>query len=100
MEYGINQVVKIYSGGLGMLAGDYLKEASDSNVDMCASHCVMSGPASERVQKSALEEIVFTDSIPYTKRCEKVKQLTIADMFAETIRRVEDNESISSQYLV
>jgi len=36
MEYGINQVVKIYSGGLGMLAGDYLKEASDSNVDMCA----------------------------------------------------------------
>ena len=36
MEYGINQVVKIYSGGLGMLAGDYLKEASDSNVDLCA----------------------------------------------------------------
>ena len=36
MEYGINQVLKIYSGGLGMLAGDYVKEASDSNVDMCA----------------------------------------------------------------
>lgn len=36
MEYGIDQVLKIYSGGLGMLAGDYLKEASDSNVDMCA----------------------------------------------------------------
>ena len=35
MEYGINQVVKIYSGGLGMLAGDYIKEASDSNVNMC-----------------------------------------------------------------
>ena len=35
MEYGINQVVKIYSGGLGMLAGDYMKEASDSNVNMC-----------------------------------------------------------------
>ena len=35
MEYGINQVLKIYSGGLGMLAGDYMKEASDSNVDMC-----------------------------------------------------------------
>ena len=35
MEYGINQVLKIYSGGLGMLAGDYLKEASDSNVDLC-----------------------------------------------------------------
>ena len=36
MEYGLNQVLKIYSGGLGVLAGDYLKEASDSNVDMCA----------------------------------------------------------------
>jgi starch phosphorylase len=36
MEYGLNQVLKIYSGGLGMLAGDYLKEASDSNVNMCA----------------------------------------------------------------
>ena len=35
MEYGLNQVLKIYSGGLGMLAGDYLKEASDSNVNMC-----------------------------------------------------------------
>lgn len=36
MEYGLNQVLKIYSGGLGVLAGDYIKEASDSNVDMCA----------------------------------------------------------------
>ena len=36
MEYGLSQVLKIYSGGLGVLAGDYLKEASDSNVDMCA----------------------------------------------------------------
>ena len=36
MEYGIHSALKIYSGGLGMLAGDYIKEASDSNVDMCA----------------------------------------------------------------
>ncbi|MBO4964345.1 MAG: DUF3417 domain-containing protein, partial [Prevotella sp.] len=36
MEFGMTQVLKIYSGGLGMLAGDYIKEASDSNVDMCA----------------------------------------------------------------
>ena len=35
MEYGLTHVLKIYSGGLGILAGDYLKEASDSNVDMC-----------------------------------------------------------------
>ena len=77
-----------------------MKEAGALSVRACASHCVMSGPASERVQNSALEEIVFTDSIPYSHRCSKVKQLSVADMIAETIRRVVSNESISSQYLV
>jgi ribose-phosphate pyrophosphokinase len=77
-----------------------MKEAGAKTVRACASHCVMSGPASDRVQNSSLEEIVFTDSIPYTLRCPKVKQLSVADMFAETIRRVINNESISSQYLV
>lgn len=81
-------------------AADIMKQAGAKSVRACASHCVMSGPASERVQASALEEIVFTDSIPYTHRCDKVKQLSVADMFAETIRRVVNNESISSQYLV
>lgn len=81
-------------------AADIMKAAGAKSVLACASHCVMSGPASDRVQESALEEIVFTDSIPYTKRCDKVKQLSVADMFAETIRRVVSNESISSQYLV
>jgi ribose-phosphate pyrophosphokinase len=60
----------------------------------------MSGPASERVQNSALEEIVFTDSIPYSQRCAKVKQLTVAGLFAETIRLVIENKSISNQYLI
>ena len=81
-------------------AADLTTAAGAKSVRACASHCVMSGPASDRVQESALEEIVFTDSIPYTKRCDKVKQLSVADMFAETIKRVENNESISSQYLV
>jgi len=81
-------------------AADLMKEAGAKSVRACASHCVMSGPASERVQNSALEEIVFTDSIPYSQRCAKVKQLSVADMFAETIRRVLENESISDQYLV
>lgn len=81
-------------------AADIMREAGAKSVRACASHCVMSGPASDRVQDSALEEIVFTDSIPYTNRCSKVKQLSVADMFAETIRRVENNESISSQYLI
>ena len=81
-------------------AADIMKEAGANSVRAIASHCVMSGPASERVQNSQLEEIVFTDSIPYANRCAKVKQLSIADMFAETIRRVMTNESISSQYLI
>ena len=81
-------------------AADVMKEAGARSVRAIASHCVMSGPASERVQNSQLEEIVFTDSIPYSNRCAKVKQLTIADMFAETIRRVMNNESISDQYIV
>ena len=81
-------------------AADLMMASGAKSVRACASHCVMSGPASDRVQESALEEIVFTDSIPYTKRCDKVKQLSVADMFAETIRRVINNESISDQYLV
>jgi len=81
-------------------AADLMISSGALSVRACASHCVMSGPASDRVENSALEEIVFTDSIPYTQRCPKVKQLSVANMFAETIRRVINNESISSQYLV
>lgn len=81
-------------------AADVMKEAGAVSVRALASHCVMSGPASDRVQASSIEEIVFTDSIPYTQRCSKIKQLSVADMFAETIRRVIHNESISSQYLI
>ena len=81
-------------------AADLMMASGAKSVRACASHCVMSGPASDRVQESALEEIVFTDSIPYTQRCAKVKQLSVADMFAETIRRVIENESISDQYIV
>jgi ribose-phosphate pyrophosphokinase len=81
-------------------AADIMMKAGAKSVRACASHCVMSGPASERVQNSALEEIVFTNSIPYTQNCTKVKQLCVADMFAETIRRVLENKSISDQYII
>ena len=81
-------------------AADVMIAAGAKSVRACASHCVMSGPASERVDNSSLEEIVFTDSIPYNNNCPKVKQLSVAEMFAETIRRVESNQSTSSQYLV
>ena len=81
-------------------AANMMKEKGALSVRAVATHCIMSGPASERVQDSALEEIVFTDSIPYSNRCAKVKQISIADILAETIRRVENDESISSQYLI
>jgi ribose-phosphate pyrophosphokinase len=81
-------------------AADLMKANGAKTVRACASHCVMSGPASDRVQASALEEIVFTDSIPYTQRCAKVKQLSVADTFAEAIRRVIRNESISDLYII
>lgn len=70
------------------------------SVRAAASHCIMSDPASERVAGSVLEEIVFTDSIPYTKDCKKIKQVSIASLLAETIRRVQHNESISGQFII
>ena len=88
------------TAGTITMAANLMKEKGANSVRAIASHCVMSGPASERIQDSAIEEMVFTDSIPYSNRCATVKQLTIAGMFAETIRRVENNESISDQYLV
>ena len=81
-------------------AANIMLDAGAKSVRAIASHCVMSDPASFRVQESALTEMVFTDSIPYAKKCAKVKQLSIADMFAETIKRVMNNESISLQYII
>lgn len=81
-------------------AANLMMKNGAKSVRAVASHCVMSGNASERVDGSALTEIVFTDSIPYIGNSKKVKQLSIADLFAETIIRNETHESISSQYLV
>lgn len=81
-------------------AADLMKSQGARSIRAIASHCIMSGPADERVTNSALQEIVFTDSIPYKGTCDKVKQICVADIIAETIRRVENNESISSQYLI
>lgn len=81
-------------------AADIMLDAGALSVRAIASHCVMSNPATERVQSSSLTEMVFTNSIPYDKGGSKVKQLSIAEMFANTIHRVYNNESISSQYII
>ena len=81
-------------------AADLIMSNGANSVRAIASHCIMSGPADKRVEKSALVEMVFTDSIPYRGKCAKVKELSVASMLAETIQRVMNNESISSQSLI
>ena len=81
-------------------AAAIMKQEGALSVRAIATHCIMSGPATERVDASALEEMVFTDSIPYYGGSKKVVQLSCAPLIAETIRRVETCESISSQYIV
>ena len=81
-------------------AADLMIENGARSVRAMASHAVMSDPATMRVDQSSLAEIIFTDSIPYTKKSEKVTVLSVADMFAEAIRRVCKDESISSLYTI
>lgn len=81
-------------------AADLMVREGAVSVRAIASHAIMSDPASERVKNSNLEEMIFTDSIPFTKECDKAHVISIAGMFAETIRRVVDNESISSQFVI
>ena len=81
-------------------AANLMKENGARSVRALASPAIMSDPATERVTASSLEEMIFSNSIPYTKGCEKVTIISIAAMFAETITRVHNNQSISSQYLV
>jgi len=88
------------TAGTITIAANLMMENGARSVRAIASHAVMSDPASMRVGQSALQEMIFTDSIPYAKKCEKVKVLSVADMFAEAIRRVCNNESISSLYVI
>lgn len=81
-------------------AADLMMENGAKSVRALASHAIMSDPATERVQKSALTEMIFTNSIPYEKDCTKCTILSVARLFADTIHRVHSNESISSQYLI
>ena len=81
-------------------AADLMIANGAKSVRAIASHAVMSDPACERVEKSQLTEMIFTDSIPFHKKCDKVKILSVADIFADAIDRVYTDQSISSQYLV
>lgn len=86
------------TAGTMVKAADEMLKAGAASVRAVASHCVMSDPASDRIQNSALEEIVFTDSIPYSQKSAKVKQLSVAEMFAKAITCVSKNESVSATF--
>ena len=82
-------------------AANLMKENGAKTVRALASHAIMSGPACQRVMDSALEEVIFSDSIPFdVEKCPKATIITIASLFADTIKRVHGNMSISSQYLI
>jgi ribose-phosphate pyrophosphokinase len=82
-------------------AANLMMDNGAKSVRAMVSHGMMSGQAIDNVMNSSLGEIVFTDSIPFEcEKCSKVKVLCIADMFADTIRRVQEHKSISEQYLL
>jgi ribose-phosphate pyrophosphokinase len=79
-----------------------LKGAGAKKVLAYITHPVLSGPAIERIAKSDLDELVVTDTIPLraeAKSCPKIRQLTVAGLLAETMRRIRDEESVSSLYI-
>ena len=81
-------------------AANLMMENGARSVRALCSHAIMSDPASERVDNCALTEMIFTNSIPFTHKCSKATILSVARLFADTIRRVHTHESISSQYLI
>jgi len=83
-------------------AGRILKERGAVRVVAYITHPVLSGPAVKRIEKSELDELVVTDTIPLSKTakaCTRIRQLSVAELLAETIRRISDAESVSSLYL-
>ncbi len=83
-------------------AAGALKDRGAASVAAYITHAVLSGPAVERVTDSALDEMVVTDTIPLNEEaraCGKIRQLSTANLLAETMRRISDEESVSSLYV-
>ncbi|WP_422126665.1 ribose-phosphate diphosphokinase [Thioalkalivibrio sulfidiphilus] len=79
-----------------------LKEHGAAKVMAYATHPVLSGPAIANIEKSELDELVVTDTIPLrpeAQACSKIRQLSVAGMLAETIRRINREESVSSLFV-
>jgi ribose-phosphate pyrophosphokinase len=82
-------------------AANALKEKGAARVVAYCTHAVLSGPAIERIGNSAMDELVVTDTIPLSeaaRNCERIRQLSTAELLAETIRRINNDESVSSLF--
>ncbi len=83
-------------------AAGALKTEGAASVAAYITHPVLSGPAVSRITESELDEVVVTDTIPLNeeaKACKKIRQLSTAELLAETMRRISDDESVSSLYV-
>jgi len=83
-------------------AADALKDHGAARVAAYCTHPVLSGPAVDNIEASKLDELVVTDSLPLgdaAKNCTRIRQLSIAEMLAETMRRIHEEESVSSLYM-
>ncbi|NOR51927.1 MAG: ribose-phosphate diphosphokinase [Gammaproteobacteria bacterium] len=83
-------------------AATALKKHGASKVVAYITHPVLSGPAIENINGSQLDEIVVTDTLPLSNEaasCDRIRQISIAEMLAETIRRINNDESVSSLYM-
>ncbi|MED5622255.1 ribose-phosphate pyrophosphokinase [Ideonella sp. BN130291] len=91
----------IDTAGTLVKAAEVLKERGAKSVYAYCTHAVFSGPAIERIKNSQLDEVVITNTIPLSasaKGCTKIRQLSVAFLFAETIRRISDGESVTSLF--
>jgi ribose-phosphate pyrophosphokinase len=91
----------IDTAGTLVKAAEVLKERGAKRVYAYCTHAVFSGPAIERIEKSLLDEVVITNTIPLndaSKASKKIRQLSVAFLFAETIRRITDGESVTSLF--
>jgi ribose-phosphate pyrophosphokinase len=83
-------------------AAEALREAGASRVSAAITHPVLSGPAIKRIEESQLEELVVTDTIPLrpeARECKKIAVVTVAELLGEAIRRINNEESISSLFI-
>ena len=91
----------IDTAGTLVKAAEVLKERGAKKVYAYCTHPVFSGPAIERIAASGLDEVVITNTIPMSdpaRSCRKIRQLSVAYLFAETIRRISDGESVASLF--